>query len=393
MKKLVILLLSSVYVISSYAQLVVEESGKAAIGYTGSSTLNSSLSINSNGSNAICTYINANKSGQSYGLQINRTASTSSTSNYGLYVNSNAVSGKTNYGIYSKAYAVSSISGKSIGIYGIGGNTNTGFNYGVLGTLYGTQNGAGIYGSSTSNDAGISIPGLYAGYFRGNVFVTGTVNGVQISGSDYRLKKNIESLPSETLDDLLKMNVVKFDYKQREVETDSGKVGLYDEQSPILTHKHYGLIAQELQEIYPDLVIESDDGYLAVNYTEIIPLLIRSVQELSAKLDEANKSNALRGEGTTNIVSSDALQTELFQNTPNPFTEKTTINCTVAETIDQAILYVYDMNGKQIAEYPVYERGETQVVIEGGSLDAGMYMYSLIADGNVIDTKRMILTK
>ena len=51
------------------------------------------------------------------------------------------------------------------------------------------------------------------------------------------------------------------------------------------------------------------------------------------------------------------------------------------------------MNGKQIAEYPVSERGNAQVIIEGSSLEAGMYMYSLIADGNVIDTKRMILTR
>ena len=189
------------------------------------------------------------------------------------------------------------------------------------------------------------------------------------------------------------MNVVEFNYKQREVESDSVEVGLFDEESPILTHKHYGLIAQELQKIYPDLVVEDEEGYLSVNYVEIVPLLIRSIQELSAKLDEANKSIVLRGEGGTGIEAQDALQTELFQNTPNPFTEKTTIHCTIAETVSQAMLYVYDMNGKQIAEYPVVERGDAQVVIEGNSLDAGMYMYSLIADGNVIDTKRMILTK
>lgn len=153
------------------------------------------------------------------------------------------------------------------------------------------------------------------------------------------------------------------------------------------------MIAQELQEIYPDLVIESDDGYLAVNYTEIIPLLIRSVQELSAKLDEANKSNVLRDEGATNIANPDTFQTELFQNTPNPFTEITAIRCNITDDVNQAVLYVYDMNGKQITKYQIDERGETQVVIEGSSLEAGMYLYSLIADGNVIDTKRMILTK
>lgn len=85
-------------------------------------------------------------------------------------------------------------------------------------------------------------------------------------------------------------------------------------------------------------------------------------------------------------------QTTLCQNAPNPFTESTTIALSVAEGVTSAMLYIYDLNGKQIAEYPVTERGDTSIVIEGRSLDAGMYLYSLIADGNVIDTKRMILT-
>ena len=70
MKKLVILLLSSVCVISSYAQLVVEESGNAAIGYSGNAQINSTLSINSVGSSAACVYITGSKSGQSQGLYI-----------------------------------------------------------------------------------------------------------------------------------------------------------------------------------------------------------------------------------------------------------------------------------------------------------------------------------
>lgn len=49
---------------------------------------------------------------------------------------------------------------------------------------------------------------------------------------------------------------------------------------------HYGLSAQELQTIYPDLVTEGQDGYLAVNYVELIPILIQSIQDLKRELDE-----------------------------------------------------------------------------------------------------------
>jgi hypothetical protein len=51
------------------------------------------------------------------------------------------------------------------------------------------------------------------------------------------------------------------------------------------------------------------------------------------------------------------------------------------------------MNGRQIDSYTIPSRGATEIIIEGESLDAGIYIYSLIADGQVIDTKRMILTK
>ena len=51
------------------------------------------------------------------------------------------------------------------------------------------------------------------------------------------------------------------------------------------------------------------------------------------------------------------------------------------------------MNGSQVAEYPIFSFGEGCVIVSANALDAGMYLYSLIADGQIIDTKRMILTK
>lgn len=83
----------------------------------------------------------------------------------------------------------------------------------------------------------------------------------------------------------------------------------------------------------------------------------------------------------------------LKQNNPNPFTENTVIEYSLPETVQTASLYIYDMNGKQIEQIALTERGESSVTVNGGHLSAGMYLYSLIADGKVIDTKRMILIK
>ena len=40
----------------------------------------------------------------------------------------------------------------------------------------------------------------------------------------------------------------------------------------------------------------------------------------------------------------------------------------------------------------LHQRGEGSILIDGGELDPGMYIYAMIADGKVIDTKQMILT-
>ncbi len=62
-------------------------------------------------------------------------------------------------------------------------------------------------------------------------------------------------------------------------------------------------------------------------------------------------------------------------------------------TVASASLYIYDMNGTQLRSLPIGQKGKGTVIIQGGELAAGMYLYALIADGKVIDTKRMILTK
>ena len=51
------------------------------------------------------------------------------------------------------------------------------------------------------------------------------------------------------------------------------------------------------------------------------------------------------------------------------------------------------MNGKQLEQIVIEERGSASVKIDGYKFEAGMYLYSLIADGAVVDTKRMVLTK
>jgi len=55
-------------------------------------------------------------------------------------------------------------------------------------------------------------------------------------------------------------------------------------------------------------------------------------------------------------------------------------------------LYVYDLKGTQLKSYNL-NKGDCNVTIYGNELIAGIYLYSLVVDGKMVDTKQMILTE
>jgi hypothetical protein len=83
----------------------------------------------------------------------------------------------------------------------------------------------------------------------------------------------------------------------------------------------------------------------------------------------------------------------LFQNNPNPFSEATEIKMTLPETTREAHVRVYNLEGKELKNIQVDKRGEASIKISANDLPAGMYLYALIVDGKVVDTKRLILTR
>ena len=134
-----------------------------------------------------------------------------------------------------------------------------------------------------------------------------------------------------------------------------------------------------------------------------MPILIRSIQELKAELDEVKskdtevkRARAASFEEDEDIDLKDATSipamATLAQNTPNPFSERTTIRFTLPENAQNAFIYIFDMSGKMQKQIPVDSSMES-VIIEGYELRAGMYIYSLVIGGKEIDTKRMILSK
>ncbi len=85
---------------------------------------------------------------------------------------------------------------------------------------------------------------------------------------------------------------------------------------------------------------------------------------------------------------------KLEQNYPNPFNPKTIINYQLSMP-NLVQLKVYDVLGNEVATLVNKKQnaGSYQVEFDGSNLPSGIYLYSLEADGNVLDTKRMILLR
>ena len=222
-----------------------------------------------------------------------------------------------------------------------------------------------------------------------------------INVSDQREKDKIQQLPYG-LDHLMKLKPVSYQWKKQ----------------PEKGVKH-GLIAQEVQEVIPEVVYdpEKDIDYdesgkalpvdpearMGIAYSELIPLLIKSIQELNTKVQEQEKIIAdLTDENSR--TSADELEEsldspggssklELLQNTPNPFDQSTTIRYYLPEGTQKAQLFVYNIDGQQVRSMELTETGEGAMTITAGELGAGIYFYTLYADGEVSQTRKMILTE
>lgn len=122
---------------------------------------------------------------------------------------------------------------------------------------------------------GISAPNTneHLRFFNDGLYVRTTLNmtghSIINQASDSRLKTNISQIKED--DALSKINALKvksFDWKE------NGE------------HVKAGLIAQDLQEVFPELVSKSNDGYLGINKMGLIEYIILAIQELNKKIEE-----------------------------------------------------------------------------------------------------------
>ncbi|RAJ08703.1 putative secreted protein (Por secretion system target) [Chitinophaga skermanii] len=223
-----------------------------------------------------------------------------------------------------------------------------------------------------------------------------TFNSIQVQNvynySDRNAKANI--LPLNTsLDKLLSLNPVSYNWKG------NGGNNLRKAKDGN-DMKDVGFIAQEVEQVLPEAVIVDENGNRLLNYTAIVSLLTKSVQELAVQVDSMKKEietlraeKATKGAQTFVSLKDKTNGAALMQNSPNPFNNQAKISYDVPKITIGAMICVYDLQGKLLAQRNIPAAGKGEVTIGSSELTAGIYMYSLIVDNKIVDTKRMVITK
>jgi hypothetical protein len=278
----------------------------------------------------------------------------------------------------------------------IRGHTN-GNGFGVLAEATGPSGfGAEAYSSQSYGLwAGTGDATTYAAYFSGDVFSSG-----EYLGSDEKLKQNIKDF-SGAMDIITRLHPRQYEFRK-------------DENYQIMNlpqGTHFGLIAQDVEKLLPNLVKETkfftsksnpsrseelkntpDIEFKALNYTELIPVIIKGMQEqqqiihdLQQKNDQLQQQmNELKQmilvSSNSSKVTSNTSAARLLQNAPNPFDQNTTIQCYVPVSVKQSRLLVYNAGGQLIKSFTL-NNGMNKVTINAGSLSSGQYTYTLFADG------------
>ncbi len=384
----------------------------AAVGVDGSSNASSGADFNYGVSGDASNGVTESAAGH-FDVQ-----NSTSPANYGVkgLAKSNNASNRDVGGYFAASIAPPSFSQRAIGTAGgINLNPSSNLSAGVAALTSGIS--IGVYGyNPLTNPTPIINGGNWAGYFDGDVNFNGSnfLSGVFWISSDKRFKTDIKPIAGVN-EKLKKINGYNYKFKSAEF-----KDKRFDE------NLQSGLLAQELKEVFPELVREDKDGFLAVNYQGMIPVLLEALKEQQKQIDEkvavnsdiqkqleeqkkindalqgrmnkleqmissccaANQSGAKPNGLAVNL--SDKNVIVLDQNVPNPFAESTVITFNIPTDFTKAQILFNAADGKIIKAVDITEKGEGHLNVFANDLSNGMYSYSLIIDGKVVATKKMV---
>lgn len=322
----------------------------------------------------------------------------------------NPASGCYNIGGEGVAYSPTTRNtGRAFGLRGVAGNCTSGYNFGVLGALQGSQAGAAIFGTTSGKTLGLRVDERYAGYFDGNVKVTGSLQGNVVNSAEVNAKSTQTLRPiNSALDGIASANPFMYIVRTQvpgigtgvvpDSATLTGTVAPTSDPVVSFGKSYYALDVNAVKQSFPALIIKDAQGNEYVNYTQLVPILVQAIKELKTELDDLKEAVASSGTRKVNAATNIATNTldegwgSISQNTPNPFTGQSTVRVSVPDDASDAYIDILTLNGASLKRIPV-SNGLSEVSLSSFEFAPGTYLYTLVVNGKVSETRRMIVNR
>ncbi|WP_417592849.1 tail fiber domain-containing protein [Owenweeksia hongkongensis] len=218
-------------------------------------------------------------------------------------------------------------------------------------------------------------------YVNGSVHIVGSTYNT----SDFRYKKDVRTIGESSLDLIASLRGVKYSYRTEEFPNHNFTKG-----------ETYGVIAQEIEEVMPELVITDDNGYKAVNYQGIIPVLIEAIKEQQAEIEDLR---ALVNTRSTSMGANeiDKQNIKILSIYPNPTEGIVKLNYTQEVRASQNVqVLITNLQGAMLKSR-AFESGlpadSGEVEVDCSDLSDGIYIYNFIVDGRVITSEKFVVKK
>jgi hypothetical protein len=200
-----------------------------------------------------------------------------------------------------------------------------------------------------------------------------------ITSSDARFKSNVSKI-SNALETISKVEGYTYKFKSEE---------FHDRNFPNGTKM--GFLGQQIGQFLPEIVSEDEDGYLSVEYTALIPLIVEAIKEIKTELNQAKELISL----LTPPSFEDAQKYKidkvfLSQNYPNPSSSITKISYAIPEGFNDVAIDIFDLNGEKMKSFANL-KNNGEIEINSAELGSGVFFYSLSIDGTYLITKKLII--
>jgi hypothetical protein len=164
------------------------------------------------------------------------------------------------------------------------------------------------------------------------------------------------------------------------IKNESGAVDKY---IPAFKNLSFGFDALETEATLPSLVQHLPDNTFAVSYTELIPILVEALKT------QQNEMNDLKTRMNISTQTTDINQ--ISQPITFEYTSPIIITYTLPQNTIESNLIIYNLQGLEIKKIPV-DTHKNKIVLKSKLLKKGIYMYSFYANGQIIVTKKFIVT-